>query len=561
MPVEPSLASARSRLQHHFGYDDFRPLQTRVVRALAQGHDVLAVLPTGAGKSICFQVPAMLRPEPTIVVSPLISLMQDQVEAAVARGIPAAALNSTLASTAQRNLLEQFVEKRIRLLYTSPERLGRLSVDLAERAVRPGLLAVDEAHCISEWGPDFRPAYRTLRRVRARLGWPQVIALTGSATPAVRRDVAQSLGLGRGRELSLILGSFDRRNLWFGVAKVRNEPERLRALLAALTVQDALAIVYAPTRNLVEELARVLGNAGFRAAPYHAGLSPETRRQVLTRFLTDQLGVVVATCAFGMGIDKPNVRLVVHWTLPPTPEAYYQEAGRAGRDGGMARCLLLYRPGDASLPRRQLDVTFPPEQLAERVWSGQTDAARIPDNLRTSLDRLHRELRPAGGSIEWEPVRRRRRLAEERIAVMECYARDRRCRRVALVGYFGEQLVRCAGCDVCSGTASRPLPRPEDERRLARLRTALGHTRAPWGGCPLEPETLRRLAHQPPTTEPALAAVEGVGRVIARRLGRTILTALADPRPSPVTSSKPREVTGISPEPTPRVRSPGRPPG
>ena len=265
-------------MRHHFGYEDFRPLQTRVVRALTEGHDVLAVLPTGAGKSICFQVPAMLRPEPTIVISPLISLMQDQVEAAVARGIPAAALNSTLSSSAQRERLQQFVDRKVRLLYTSPERLGRLAADLAEREFRPGLLAVDEAHCISEWGPDFRPAYRTLRRLRARLGWPQVIALTGSATPAVRRDVSLALALGRGNGLRLVLGSFDRRNLWFGVAPVRDERERLRALLAALTLQDALAIVYAPTRNLVEELARILGNAGLRAAPYHAGLSAGDRK-------------------------------------------------------------------------------------------------------------------------------------------------------------------------------------------------------------------------------------------------------------------------------------------
>ena len=425
----PLLAPARDRLRHHFGFDDFRPLQTRVIEALEQGSDVLAVLPTGAGKSICFQVPAMLRPEPSIVVSPLISLMQDQVAAAVARGIPAAALNSTLSPKAQRELLDQVVQGRVRLLYTSPERLGRLASDLAERSVRPGLLAVDEAHCISDWGADFRPAYRTLRKLRSRLGWPQVIALTGSATPAVRRHVSLALGLGRGRGFSVVLGSFDRRNLWFGVARVRDERERLRALIATLMLQDALAIVYAPTRNLVEELARVLGNAGFRAAPYHAGLSASARRDVLTRFLTDELGVVVATCAFGMGIDKPNVRLVVHWTLPPTPEAYYQEAGRAGRDGGLARCILLYRPGDAALPRRQLDVTFPAEQLAEQVWNGEQDPARLPANLRASLERLYRELSPGRRRIDWEPVRQRRRRAEERIAVMERYAKDRHCRR------------------------------------------------------------------------------------------------------------------------------------
>lgn len=526
-PIEP----ARAHLLHHFGYADFRPLQTRVIEALEQGRDVLAVLPTGAGKSICFQIPAMLRPEPTIVISPLISLMQDQVAAAVARGIPAAAMNSTLSAAAQRELLERVVRGEIRLLYTSPERLGRLAADLTERGFRTGLLAVDEAHCISEWGEDFRPAYRTLRRLRARLGWPQLIALTGSATPVVRRDVSRALGLGQGRGASLVLGSFDRKNLWFGVARVCDERERLRALLATLTLQDALAIVYAPTRNLVEELARVLGNAGFRAAPYHAGLTASTRRDVLTRFLTDQLGVVVATCAFGMGIDKPNVRLVVHWTLPPTPEAYYQEAGRAGRDGGLARCILLYRAGDAVLPRGQLDVTFPPEQLAEQVWRGDKDPTRLPANVRASLERLQRELRPGKRPIEWEPVRQRRVQAEERIAVMERYAKGGECRRAVLIGYFGERIMRCSGCDVCSGAPTRPLARPEADRRLARLRAGLGHMHAPWGGCPLEPETLRRLAHRPPSTEAELAAVEGVGRVIAARFGRTILTVLAKASP------------------------------
>lgn len=526
MPDGTSLDLARARLRYHFGYHDFRPLQARVVTALEQGRDVLAVLPTGAGKSICFQIPALLRSAPTIVVSPLISLMQDQVAAAEARGIPAAALNSTLSPSEQRTLLERFAARELRLLYTSPERLGRLAADLSERDARPGLLAVDEAHCISEWGPDFRPAYCTLRRLRARLGWPQVIALTGSATGAVRRDVALALGLGGARGTTQVLGSFDRKNLWFGVARVRDEAERLRTLVSALRLQDALAIVYAPTRNVTEELARVLGNAGFRTAPYHAGLSTRARRVILTRFLTDEVGVIVATCAFGMGIDKPNVRLVVHWTLPPTPEAYYQEAGRAGRDGAMARCILLYRAGDAALPRRQLDITFPPERLAERVWRGEQDPARVAANLRTALERLQRELRPDRGPVNWESVRSRRRDAERRIAVMERYARDSRCRRDALIGYFGERVPRCAGCDICSSKPPRPIGRPDAERRLARLRLALGHVRAPWGGCPLDPETLRRLAAEPPRTEAGLAAVEGVGQVVAARLGRTILLSL-----------------------------------
>ena len=527
------LAPARRLLRHHFGYDQLRPLQARVLEGLAQGHDVLAVLPTGGGKSVCFQLPALLHSAPTLVVSPLISLMQDQVAAARARGLPAAALNSSLAPAAQREVLAQLARGHLRLLYTSPERLRRLVAEFAERNLRPALLAIDEAHCISEWGPDFRPAYRSLRRLRAALGWPQAIALTGSATADVRRDVIRVLGLGGARGMRTVLGSFDRRNLWLGVARVSSERERLSALLAVLRMQDALAIVYAPTRNLVEELARVLRDAGFRAAPYHAGMSGSLRREVLQQFLADELGIVVATCAFGMGIDKPNVRLVVHWTLPPTPEAYYQEAGRAGRDGTFARCLLLYRPGDAAVPRRQLDVTFPPEPLAERVWRGELDSSRVPANLRSSIERLRRELQPERGRPCWSPVRERRRAAEARISVMERYARLAHCRRAALLGYFGESVPRCAGCDRCSRRPACSLPGPDADRRLTRLRLALGSRKAPWGGCVFEPRVLRRLADDPPDSESALAAVEGVGPVLSRRYSKLILQALESIDPSP----------------------------
>ncbi len=528
MPLVLPLAPAQTLLLEHFGYAEFRPLQARVMAALDEGRDVLAVLPTGAGKSICFQIPALLRAAPTIVVSPLISLMQDQVAAARARGIPAEALNSTLDAGAQRAALDRITRGEVQLVYTSPERLGRLAEDLAARSCCPALLAVDEAHCISEWGPDFRPSYRSLRRLRAQLGWPQAIALTGSATQAVRHEVVRAIGLGGARGLGVVLGSFDRRNLWFGVARVGNERERFATLVDALRWQQALAIVYAPTRNLVEELARVLREAGFRAAAYHAGLAAPVRREVLERFMADRIGVLVATCAFGMGIDKPNVRLVVHWTLPSTPEAYYQESGRAGRDGGLARCLLLYRPGDATLPRRQLDVTFPNEPLAERVWRGELDAARVPANLRASLERLHRELRPRGGVIDWRPVRLRRIAALARIEVMDRYARSTACRRRALIGYFGEQLPRCSGCDLCSRSAPRPVCDPAADRRLGRLRLALAHVDSPWNGCAIEPEVLRRLATDPPVSAEALAEVEGVGPLVVQRYGRTMLEALSE---------------------------------
>ncbi len=524
-----SAPTPESLLQHHFGYREFRPLQRRVITALEEGRDVLAVLPTGGGKSVCFQIPALLRGGPTVVVSPLISLMQDQVAAAQARGLPAAALNSALPVAAQRDIMRQIERGEVRLVYTSPERLPRLSRELAERRVQPSLLAVDEAHCISEWGSDFRPAYRTLRRLRSALGWPQAIALTGSATPAVRTDITRVLGLGGARGSRTVLGSFDRRNLWFGVARVANDRERLRALLAVLRLQQALAIVYAPTRNLVEELSRVLCESGHRAAPYHAGLGSEVRRDRLRQFLEGELGVVVATCAFGMGIDKPDVRLVVHWTLPATPEAYYQEAGRAGRDGRFARCLLLFRDGDAALPRRQLEVTFPDEKLAQRVWKHEVDARRIPGNMQASIERLRRELAPDRRPVDWSGVRRRRREAEGRIAVMERYATSGTCRRRTLLRYFGERLPRCTGCDVCGRRGVRPVSSPLVEERLVRLRLALGTRGTPWEGCLLEPDVLRRLAEIPPRSEPALAATEGVGPVVAAKYGGTILEALRQP--------------------------------
>ena len=336
----------------------------------------------------------------------------------------------------------------LRLLYVSPERLTRLAPELQERGIRPALLAVDEAHCIAEWGHDFRPSYRTLGAARYRLGRPPAVALTGSATPEVRRDIARALRFLPGR-YDEHLGSFDRANLWFGVVPVASERARLEALVRLLADDDRMVIVYAPTRSVTEAIARALAQAGHRAAPYHAGLTRERRSRTLEAFLDDRLDVIVATCAFGMGIDKPRIRLVVHWTLPPTPEAYYQEAGRAGRDGEFARCVLLWRAGDAALHRRQLDVTFPPRALLERLWREGERCAGVPANVRASAERLRHELKPERGAVDWSVVADRRRRAEARIAAVEEYARGRGCRRRTLLEYFGERLERCSGCDRC----------------------------------------------------------------------------------------------------------------
>jgi ATP-dependent DNA helicase RecQ len=521
-----SLAAAHSLLQHHFGYTTFRPTQIPVIRSILEGHDTLAVLPTGGGKSICFQIPALVLGGLTLVVSPLISLMQDQVDAARARGVPAAALNSSLNAAAQREVTGGISDGTLRLLYVSPERLDRLSVELQRDGVRPRLLVVDEAHCIAEWGHDFRPSYRKLGRIRYRLGQPQTVALTGSATPEVRADIASALRLRRG--YALHLGSFDRANLWFGAVRVQSETERLRALLAVLRGDDVIAIVYAPTRRTTESIAGALAQAGHRAVPYHAGLSKVRRSLALEDFLRDRVDVVVATCAFGMGIDKPNVRLVVHWAPPPTPEAYYQEAGRAGRDGEFARCVLLWRDGDVSLHRRQLDVTFPPRELLQRIWLQPGGTTGVPANVLASAERLRCELHPERGAIDWRSVVERRRRAELRIRSVSEYARAVRCRRSLLVGYFGETLSTCAGCDRCAARPTPPRLAPEIRARLMRLRHALSGNRTVWGGCPLEPEVLLRLARCPPVTPGALADVPGVGPALAERLGGTILGAVGD---------------------------------
>jgi ATP-dependent DNA helicase RecQ len=527
------MASARALLLRHWGFPDFRPAQRRVVQSILAGRDTLGVLPTGGGKSLCFQVPALVLDGLTIVVSPLLALMQDQVGALQSRGIAAAALNSLLKAPQQLEVMHRVRAGELRLLYVSPERLERLATDLAAAKITPALLAVDEAHCLAEWGHDFRPAYRRLGRLRWKLGRPPVVALTGSATPDVRADIANTLRLGawgptRGK-WDLHLGSFDRRNLWFGVVRVRGERERWDRLRSLLTTDDRTALVYVPTRGLAEGIARGLTARGIRAAPFHAGLPAKERRDTLRRFLDDEVEVVVATCAFGMGIDKPTVRLVVHWTLPPTPESYYQEAGRAGRDGRFARCVLLYQPEDAELHRRQLNVTFPDRKVCEKVWSDPQAALRVPRSVRDSIERLRKELQPERGGVDWRPVAERRSRAVDRLAAIEGYATGRGCLRSALIGYFGEALGQCSGCARCAGKGVAPPLDPAARARFRVLRAALAPVKTPWGGALLEPEVLARLAESPPGDAGTLAAVPGVGPELTARMGGRILEALGSP--------------------------------
>jgi len=337
------LDAARTILQERFGHARFRIHQLKVLGPLLAGRNVLAVLPTGAGKSLCYQVPALLSTGLTLVISPLISLMQDQVGALRRRGIAAAYLNSQLDADQRRVVLDAATSGRLALLYCAPERLGSLTRRLTTGDTRVTPLAIDEAHCITEWGNEFRPVYRRLGMFRSLLGRPPTIALTGSATLAARADILHVL---RMPDADVVVTSFDRPNLIFATHRVRDDRERFASIRARVRDAPGASLIYTPTRRLTELVTRALLRTSVRAAPYHAGLSANTRRQVLRAFLGDRVHVIVATSAFGMGIDKPDVRQVVHWGPPLTLEAYYQEAGRAGRDGRAAECLVLWRPED-----------------------------------------------------------------------------------------------------------------------------------------------------------------------------------------------------------------------
>jgi len=337
------LDAARTILRDRFGHARFRVHQLKVLGPLLAGRNVLAVLPTGAGKSLCYQVPALLGTGLTLVVSPLISLMQDQVGTLRRLGIAAAYVNSQLDAGQRRVILDAATAGRLVLLYCAPERLGSLTRRLSAAGTRVALLAIDEAHCITEWGNEFRPVYRRLGVFRSLLGRPPTIALTGSATPAARADILHVL---RMPDAEVVVTSFDRPNLHFGIRRVRDDRERFALIRQRVRDADGASLIYAPTRRLTELITRALLRSSVRAAPYHAGLSASIRRRVLRGFLADRVHVIVATSAFGMGIDKPDVRQVLHWGPPPTLEAYYQEAGRAGRDGQASECLILCRPQD-----------------------------------------------------------------------------------------------------------------------------------------------------------------------------------------------------------------------
>ena len=381
-----TLDDARAVLRERFGYPEFRPGQERAVKSVLAGKDTLVILPTGGGKSLCFQVPALVLPGLTVVVSPLISLMKDQVDALRARELPAAFINSTLSSSEMSDRMARAQRGELRLLYVAPERFDAPGFSERLKAIGISLLAVDESHCISEWGHDFRPSYLRIRQVRERLGGPPTIALTATATPQVRRDIAAQLAL---RSPETIITGFDRTNLSYHVVRTRTDDDKDVALVRILGEHDGLAVVYAATRRAVERIAKVLESARINAVAYHAGLDDMHRHEVQEAFMGEQVRAIVATNAFGMGIDKPNVRLVVHHAMPGTLEAYYQEAGRAGRDGQPSTCVLLHAFQDRFTHEFFIQSAYPERRLVEAVHETLRRHADEAGVVQLEPDALH----------------------------------------------------------------------------------------------------------------------------------------------------------------------------
>jgi ATP-dependent DNA helicase RecQ len=500
-PASISRARLVRLLRTRFGLESFRPGQEEVIRNVVRGIDTLAVMPTGAGKSLCYQLPGLLLPGTTVVVSPLIALMNDQADKLDRQGVDTARINSTLKRSDQARALDRIAGQASEIVFVTPERLGTPEVLERLRRNPIDIFVIDEAHCISQWGHDFRPAFLEIALALHALGDPPMLALTATATERVIEDIRTQLGRPR---MALINASVYRPNLHFRVRQVTGETEKNRALEQVLAQTRGTRIVYTATVKAAEAVHERLGNIGHPALLYHGRMRAQERRDSQDRFMSADETVMVATNAFGLGIDKPDVRAVVHYQMPASLEAYYQEAGRAGRDGADARCELLFDRSDRRIQAFFLGGRYPSAEDIEDVWrtlrgrSGARSAAQIvadtaglaATKVRVALNALQdaglaraehgryapaaSELDPGAAAAVAAGYRARAEVDRSKLEQLVAYAYSARCRWVTLLEYFGETPAweRCGRCDNClHPPAVAPIAAPETARVPAREET------------------------------------------------------------------------------------------
>jgi ATP-dependent DNA helicase RecQ len=472
----PLLEKSREILKHTFGYSQFHSLQEQVLASIYEGKDNLVIMPTGGGKSLCYQIPAIVQEGVSFVISPLISLMKDQVDQLQELGVSATFINSSIKTDELRERLIDIHSLKYKLVYVAPERLEsavfkRLFAALGEMG-KIDLVAIDEAHCISQWGHDFRPSYKNIVHLRSTYSFP-FLALTATATERVKKDIIQQLQL---KEFESFIGSFDRKNLHY---KAYEPSDKLTAMASFLrNKKDQSGIIYCGTRKHVEKVADFLKSNDFKAGKYHAGLSDKERKSTQERFISDKTSIVVATNAFGMGIDKPNVRFVLHYDMPGSLEHYTQEAGRAGRDGEESECSLFFGGADVSLQRFFMDGNNPPlelfQELLEKIQMQPRNISELsPRSLNSSSNGMaigsalnmlegwgiikkndyfqdkSYEISENAPKIPFSELKNKRDQAEAKLQDMLNYVETRDCKRNTIQEYFGFEKVACEKCSSC----------------------------------------------------------------------------------------------------------------